>query len=195
MIRSLYNTTLKYAEHPKAEWVLFAVAFMESSFFPIPPDVLLMPMVLACLDKAFRYATICTLGSVLGGIAGYLIGYFFHDTVGMGIVEFYNAEAKFDKLKTWYDAYDVYIVALAGVSPIPYKVFTILSGMLQANFVGFVTASALSRGLRFFLIATLLWKGGAKFKNWIERNLYPLTFVVGFMLVGLIVLFKVVLGD
>lgn len=195
MIRTLYDTTLRFSNHPRAEWVLFIVAFMESSFFPIPPDVLLIPMVIANFDKAFRYALICTLGSVLGGIAGYALGYFFFDSIGMQVVQFYGAAEKFETFRQWYSSYDVYIVAVAGISPIPYKVVTIASGMLQANFVNFVAASAISRGFRFFLISWLLWRGGASFKGWLEKNLYPLTMALGIVFILLVVLFKVIMAD
>ena len=190
MIRSLYNTTLRFANHPKAEWVLFVLAFIESSFFPIPPDVLLIAMVIANFDRAFRYAFICTLGSVLGGIAGYALGYFFYDSIGQPIIDFYGVGDKFASFQDWYDAYDVYIVAVAGVSPIPYKVVTIASGMLQANFMNFVAASAISRAFRFFLIAWLLWRGGASFKVWLEKNLYPLTMALGIVFIMVVVLIK-----
>lgn len=192
MIKSLYDATLRYANHPRAEWVLFIVAFMESSFFPVPPDILLIPMVVANFDRAFRYAFICTMGSIIGGLAGYGLGYFFYDTLGQAIIAFYGVGDKFTSFQDWYAQYDVYIVALAGVSPIPYKVITIASGMLQANLLNFFTASALSRGFRFFLVSWLLWRGGVPFKRWIEDNLYPLTMAVGVVFIIGVVLIKIV---
>lgn len=194
MLKSLYNYVMRMAGHPKAEWWLFGVAFVESSFFPIPPDVLLIPMVIMHFDKAFRFAAICTLGSVLGGMAGYAIGYLFYDTVGMQVVQFYGMEHKFEKFRAWYSEFDVYIVAMAGVTPLPYKVVTIASGMLQANLLSFIVASAISRAVRFFLIAWLLWRGGPQFKGWIESNLYPLTMAAGILLILIVVLFKFVFG-
>ena len=191
-LKALYDKTLAYAATPQAPYVLFCVAFLESSVFPIPPDVLLIPMVLARLEKAFFYAMLCTVGSVLGGIFGYAIGYFAFDTVAQPILDFYHAQAKFAQLQGWYEEYDIWIVAAAGFSPIPYKVFTVLTGVMQANFWQFVVASALSRGARFFLIAWLLWRGGSSFKGWIERNFYPLTMWSVVVLLILVVMIKVV---
>lgn len=190
MLKNLYHRVLGYASHPKAELALFTVAFIESSFFPIPPDILLIPMVLVAFDKAFRYAFVCTLGSVLGGIFGYVIGHFFFDALGQPLVDMYHLADKLEVLRTWYAEYDVFIVGAAGFSPIPYKVFTIFSGMMQADFMQFVLASILSRGARFFLIAWLLWRGGARFKNWIETNFYVLTMAGTVALILLFVLGK-----
>lgn len=195
VLKTLYNYVMRMADHPKAEWVLFAVAFVESSVFPIPPDVLLIPMVIMNLDKAFRFATICTVGSVLGGVFGYGLGYFFHDAIGMQLINFYGKQEAFAQFQEWYAEFDVYIVAVAGITPLPYKVVTIASGMLQANLLSFVMASAISRALRFFLIAWLLWRGGPEFKGWIERNLYPLTMAAGIALILLVVLIKFVFGE
>lgn len=190
MFKELYNKVLRLASHPKAELALFAVAFAESSFFPIPPDVLLIPMVLVRFDRAFRYATVCTVGSVLGGILGYFIGATFYGTVGSGIISFYNLQDGFAAFQGWYQLYDAYIVAVAGFSPIPYKIFTIASGMMGADLEKFIVASALSRGARFFLIAWLLWRGGAPFKQWVETNLYPLTMAASIVFILGIVTIK-----
>jgi membrane protein YqaA with SNARE-associated domain len=194
-MRTLYDRVLHYAARPEAPWVLFIVAFAESSIFPIPPDVLLIPMVLVAFDRAFYYATICTLGSVLGGIAGYAIGYFVFGTVGQPIVDFYGAQETFDALQAWYAEYDVFIVGAAGFSPIPYKIFTILSGFMQADIGQFFLASLLSRGARFFLIAWLLWRGGPRFKGWIEKNFYPLTMAGTVIILLLLVLVKIVMVE
>lgn len=194
MLKTLYNKVMRMAGHKNAELVLFVVAFIESSVFPIPPDVLLIPMVIMNFDKAFRYAALCTIGSVLGGVFGYAIGYYFHDAVGMQLINFYGKQEAFAQFQQWYAEFDVYIVAMAGITPLPYKVVTIASGMLQANLLSFVVASAISRALRFFLIAWLLWRGGPEFKGWIERNLYPLTMAAGIALILIVVLFKFVFG-
>lgn len=190
MLRELYEKVLKLASHPHAELWLFAVAFAESSFFPIPPDVLLIPMIIVNFDRAFRYALVCTAGSVLGGIAGFMIGAFFYDTLGADIVAFYGLDGAFNKFSSWYAEYDIYIVGVAGFSPIPYKIFTIASGMLQADLTKFVIASAISRGARFFIIAWLLWRGGASFKGWIEHNFKIITMIVSVILIVVIVLLK-----
>lgn len=194
MLQGMYNAVLRYADHPRAEWVLFFVAFIESSFFPIPPDVLLIPMILVNFDKAFRYAFICTLGSVLGGVAGYAMGYFFYDTIGMAIVNFYGAAEKFQNFQEWYAKYDIYIVALGGITPIPYKIVTIGSGLVSANLFNFIWVSVIARAIRFYIVAWLLWRGGASFKGWIENNLYPITMAVGVAFILIVVLLKVVFG-
>ena len=194
MLQNMYNKVMQYADHPRAELVLFIVAFVESSFFPIPPDVLLIPMVIVNFDRAFRYALICTIGSVLGGIAGFALGFYFYDTIGTSIIEFYGAEDKFETFRAWYADYDVYIVAMAGITPIPYKIVTIASGLLNAHFVNFVLASVVSRAIRFFLVAWLLWRGGPALKGWIEHNLYPITMAAGVVFILIVVLFKVLLG-
>jgi membrane protein YqaA with SNARE-associated domain len=193
MIKQLYHWVLQMASHPQAVWVLFFVSFAESSFFPIPPDALLIPMIIVNFDKAFWYAFVCTLGSVLGGIFGYIIGAFAYESVGQWAVNFYNMEDSFTVLQKWYHEYDVYIVGVAGFSPIPYKVFTIFSGFMEAHLPSFIMASAISRGARFFLIAWLLWRGGPRFKTWIETNLYPLTMAAGILLIMGIVLVKYIL--
>lgn len=192
MLKQLYNYILRLASHKNAELALFVMAFAESSFFPIPPDTLLIPMVIVNFNRAFRTAFICTLGSVLGGLFGYFIGAVAFDTVGRAAIHFYHLQSEFDVLQSWYRAYDVYIVGVAGFSPIPYKVFTIFSGFMHINISGFIVASALSRGARFFLIAWLLWRGGPSFKGWIETNLYPITMASSIALIIAIVLVKYV---
>lgn len=194
MLRRMYDTTLDLAGHKHAVWILFVVAFAESSFFPIPPDALLIPMILARFDKAFFYAFVCTLGSVLGGIFGYALGYFAFDVFGEPILAFYNYEGKFAQLQALYAQYDMLIVAAAGFSPIPYKVFTVFTGVMETSLWQFVLASALSRGARFFLVAYLLWRGGHRFKGWIEQNLPFVSLVCTVILVILVVLLKIVLA-
>ena len=190
MFKQLYNKVLQMAAHPQAELALFIVAFVESSFFPVPPDMILIPMIIVNQRRAFRYAFICTTGSVIGGIFGYFIGMFAFDSIGHRAIEFYGLSHSFQTLTDWYTNFDVYIVAVAGFSPIPYKVFTIFSGFMHADFVGFVLASILSRGARFFLISWLLWRGGASLKGWVETNLYPLTMAASIVLIFCIVLVK-----
>lgn len=190
MFRQLYSQVMHLAAHPRAELALFLVAFVESSFFPIPPDMMLIPMIIVNQSRAFRYAFICTAGSVLGGIFGYSIGLFAYETIGQTAIAFYGLQDSFKALSDWYAGFDVYIVAVAGFSPIPYKIFTIFSGFMQANFTGFVLASILSRGARFFLIAWLLWRGGVSLKGWVETNLYPLTMAASIVLIFTIVLVK-----
>ena len=193
MLKQIYNYILRLASHPKAELALFLLAFVESSFLPIPPDVLLIPMIIVSFDKAFRYAFICTAGSVLGGILGYAIGFLLDQSVGQAIISFYNAQNHYEELQRLYGENLFLVVSAAGFSPIPYKIFTILSGALHADLATFIFASILSRSARFFLIAWLLWRGGSRFKSWIENNFYPLTMAVTIIAILAVVIFKLIL--
>ncbi len=169
--KGMYDRVLKCAEHPQAVWLLALFSFAESSFFPIPPDVLLIPMILARPNRAFRLAAICTVASVAGGFAGYAIGAFLYDAVAVPIFDFYGYTDKVEVFKQAYNAYGAWIVAAAGFTPFPYKVITILSGMTGLSLDVFSVASVLSRGGRFFLLAALLWKFGAPMEKFIEKNL------------------------
>ncbi len=171
MIRRLYDWTLSLAAHPHALWALALVSFMESSVFPIPPDILMIPMILAAPSRAFLIAGVCLIASVLGGIAGYGIGYFFYDQIGQPILEAlgkgaYAAEfnARFNDLGFW-------PVLIAGLTPFPYKVITIMSGWTGLPLGTFIITSIVARGIRFFLVAALLWKFGAPIRDFIERRL------------------------
>lgn len=190
-VRKLYHWVLQQAAKKNAPKVLAGVAFTESIFFPIPPDVLLIPMVMTHLKKAFWFATICTVASAIGGVVGYLIGHYGFDYMGQPLIDFYHAQEVFDKIKLWYADYGVLIVAVAGFSPIPYKVFTITSGFVGMDMLAFFVTSLLSRGARFYLVAGLLWYGGEAFKQWIERHFGWLTMLLSAVVVGLIVLLKV----
>lgn len=191
MLRKLYDRTLELAEHRHATAWLFVIAFAESSFFPIPPDVLLIPMVLAARSRWARIALVCTIASALGGIFGYLIGAFAFDQVGKPILEFYHATEKFARAKDAYNANGILIVFTAGFSPIPYKIFTIASGVTGMDPVSFVLASLVSRGARFFLVAALLWKFGDPIRAFIEKRLGLLTLLFCVLLVAGFVLLKV----
>ncbi len=184
MLRRIYEWVLRLGEHRHAPTALFGVSFAESSFFPIPPDVMLIPMILAERLKAWRFALICTIGSVLGGLFGYYIGAALYDVVGQPIVAFYGLEHKMDSFFEQYKLYGALIVFLAGFTPIPYKVFTIASGVAGLNLPVFVIASLLSRGARFFLVATMLYFFGPTIRNFIERYLGLVTLVGGILLVG-----------
>ena len=153
MLKRLYNRTMDLAAHRDAVWVLAAVAFIESSVFPIPPDVLLIPMVLAARDRAWRFAAICTITSVLGGILGYAIGYFLFETAGRPVLEFYGYAERFGHFSATYNEWGAWAVFIAGLTPFPYKVITILSGTTQLDPVVFTIASIAARGLRFFVVA------------------------------------------
>ena len=175
MLRRLYERTLDLAGHRHAIWALAAIAFIESSIFPIPPDVLLVPMVLAARERAWRIAVVCTLASVLGGIAGYGIGYFLFEAVGQPLLAFYGYADRFSRFSAAYNEWGAWIVAGAGLTPFPYKVITIASGVTGLDLPTFIAASAVSRGLRFFAEAALLWRFGAPIRSFIDRYLPWLT--------------------
>ena len=171
MLRKLYDWTLRLAQHRHATAALVAVSFIESSVFPIPPDALLVPMVLAQRDKALWLALLCTVASVLGGLLGYGIGYFLFETVGRHIIALYGAEETFERFRVLYAEWGWWIVAMAGFTPFPYKVITIASGVFALNPATFLIASAVSRGARFFLEAALLWWVGPPIQRFVEKNL------------------------
>jgi membrane protein YqaA with SNARE-associated domain len=184
MLRRLYDWTIQLSAHPRALWALAAVSFIESSFFPIPPDALLLPMVLAARERAWRIAAVCTVASVLGGLLGYGIGYFLFAEIGQPLLTFYGYEEKFLEFKNAYNDWGAWIVFGAGLTPFPYKVITIASGVANLDIVTFVVASVLSRGLRFFLIAALLWKFGPPVRRFIEARLGLLTIIFFALLLG-----------
>lgn len=171
MLHRLFEWTMSLAAHRRARLALALVAFAESSFFPVPPDVMIVPMVLADRRRAFLIATICTVASVLGGIAGYLIGALAFDAIGRPLIEFYGAGDKFAQFQAWYDEWGLMIVLAAGLTPLPYKVFTIASGVFALNPVLFIVGSVLSRGIRFFAEAALLWAIGEPIRAFVENNL------------------------
>lgn len=178
--RRLYEWVLHWAETPHGQAALFALAVAESSVFPIPPDVLLIALVLGSARRWFRFAAICTAGSVLGGIAGYGIGMFLMDSVGMRVIHFYHAEAHYAKVAEWYGIYDFWIVLAAAFTPIPYKVFTIASGAFHMDLLAFTLVSTVGRGGRFFLVAGLLRLFGAPVRKFIDKyfDWLALAFVV-----------------
>lgn len=178
------------AAHRHARWWLALVAFAESSFFPVPPDVMLLPMALADRSRAFLNAAICTAGSVIGGIAGYLIGALLFDLVAQPLLQLYGYADRFEHFRELYNQYGVWIVVAGGFTPIPYKVITIASGAAAMNPLLFVVASAASRGTRFFLVAGLLYFFGPPIRAFIEKYLPWLALalfmlaVLGFMVIG-----------
>lgn len=184
MMRKLYDWAMRMMAGPKALWILCAIAFIESSFFPIPPDILLIPLILAQRTKAFRIALACTISSVVGGAFGYAIGWFLYDTVALPVLNFYHYAEAFQKFTASYNEYGPWIVLFAGITPFPYKIITIASGVAHMDFLLFMLFSIVARGFRFFLIAGLLWKWGAPMKVWIEKNLGWLSVVCFLLLVG-----------
>ena len=183
-LKKTYNWTLEKAQHKNAKWYLSLISFAESSFFPIPPDILLIPMALASKANALFYAFICTLFSVLGGILGYAIGYFFYNSVGIYIVEFYRLENSFSIFENYYKEFGILIVLGAGITPFPYKFITIASGVFGLNIFLFIIVSIIGRGLRFYLIAILLYFFGEKIKLIIDKYFNILTIVFFILLVG-----------
>lgn len=187
IVRRLYDWVLHWAETPYGTVALFALAFAESSFFPVPPDVLLIALAISIPTKAFRYALICTLGSLLGGVLGYGLGYFAYDTVGRPIVEFYRGQALMADIKAKYDLYGFWGVLVAAVTPIPYKIFTISSGVFKFDFQQFFVASVLGRSLRFFVVAGLIWKFGPSIRDFIDRYFNKLSVAfVGLLIAGFV---------
>ena len=183
-LKRTYNWTLEKAQHKNAKWYLSLISFAESSFFPIPPDILLIPMALASKANALFYAFICTLFSVLGGILGYAIGYFFYNSVGIYIVDFYHLENSFNIFESYYKEFGILIVLGAGITPFPYKFITIASGVFGLNIFLFIIVSIIGRGLRFYLIAILLYFFGEKIKLIIDKYFNVLTIVFFILLVG-----------
>lgn len=175
--RVLYDWTVSWAEKPQGVWALFILAFAESSFFPIPPDVLLIALCAGAPRRSFYFAMVCTAGSVLGGIAGYAIGMGLYDTVGTRIVEFYHGQEVVEKIRAWYTEYGFWGNLLAAITPLPYKVFTITSGAFDFQFIGFLLASVIGRAFRFFLVGTLIWKMGPAVIPWMEKHLDRLAWV------------------
>jgi len=189
LLRKTYDWILHWSATKHALPALAILSFAESSFFPIPPDVLLIAMAVAVPLKAFRFAAVCSVASVLGGMFGYLLGWQFMDLVGTRIVEFYHFQEQFAKIGSWYEEYNAWAVAVAGFTPLPYKVFTLAAGAFETNFPIFVLASLVSRSARFFIVAGLIYKYGAPIKIFIEKyfNILSIVFIVllfaGFVLV------------
>ena len=181
MIRALYDWMFRLAAHRGAPKTLAFFSFIESSFFPIPPDVLLIPMVLADRQKWWRFALLCTIASVLGAILGYAIGALAYEWIGKPILDFYGAAEKFQSITGWYNTYGGWGVLFAAITPFPYKVLTIFSGVTGLNFAVFLLVSVIGRSFRFFLVAFLLYKFGEPIKQFIEKRL-NLMFTLGMIL-------------
>lgn len=184
MLRRLYDWTLALAGHRHALSALAAVSFIESSVFPIPPDVLIIPMVLAARERAWLIAGVATAASVLGGLFGYVIGAALFDALGQPILNFYGYSTEFREFQTRYNEWGAWIVFGAGLTPFPYKVITIASGVMHLDLGVFIVASLLSRGARFFLVGALLWRFGPPIQRFIEANLPLLTTVFFLLLFG-----------
>ena len=191
MLRRLYDWTMSLSRSPRAMWALGIVSFVESSVFPIPPDVLMIPMIIARPRRAFLIATVATLTSVLGALLGYYIGAALFETVGRPVLDFYGKAAEFDAFALKYNAWGAWAVLVAGITPFPFKVITIASGVTGLSLPVFVVASLIARAFRFFLVAALLWRFGAPIQDFIERRLGLVFTLFCVLLIGGVALLKV----
>jgi membrane protein YqaA with SNARE-associated domain len=193
MMRRLYDWMMRMAGHKKAPQALFWVAFIESSVFPIPPDVMLIPMILAQRAKAFLYATICLAGSVIGGVAGYAIGYYLFDLIGEPVLRVYGYGEKYQQTADLFNEWGPWILIAKGWTPFPYKVLTIAAGAFKMSIVPFILASIVARAMRFYLVAALLYWFGEPIRDFIEKRLSLVTTAFVVLLVGGFVAIKYVL--
>ena len=184
MLRRLYDWTIRMADHPHALWVLAFVSFVESSVFPIPPDVLMIPMIHARPSRAWLIAAVALVSSVLGGLLGYAIGALAYEQLGQPILEALGKGDAMTEFNTRFNDFGFWAVLTAGVTPFPYKVITIMSGWTSMPLLTFVATSILARGLRFFIVAWLLWKYGAPIRDFIEKRLGLVTIVFVALLLG-----------
>lgn len=184
MLRKLYDWCIGAAGKPHASWLLGGISFAESSFFPVPPDVMLVPMSLARPDKAYYYATLCTITSVAGGVLGYMIGWLLYDSVGLWLIKLYGYGDKMEAFRAAYAQWGSLIILLKGLTPIPYKLVTITSGFAGYNLALFILFSIITRGARFFLIAFLLNRYGLQARAFIEERLGTVVTVSAIVLVG-----------
>jgi membrane protein YqaA with SNARE-associated domain len=189
-MRRLYDWVLSWSERPGGERMLFFISLAESSFFPIPPDILLAALGLGSPKRVFRFAFITGLGSVIGGVLGYLIGSFFMNSLGMPILEFYGAQAKFAQVRELFAEYDAWVIAIAGFTPIPYKVFTIASGAFSIDPLVFILASIGSRFARFYIVAGVIRLMGDRARDFIDNHLERLVVLFTILLVGGFALIK-----
>lgn len=184
MLRRLYDWTMSLAAGRHAPAALAAVSFAESSFFPIPPDVMLVPMVLARRERAWFYASLATVSSVIGGVFGYMIGYFLFEAVGMPILNFYNGADEFAGFTQLFVDYGVWILIIKGMTPIPYKLLTIAAGVAHMELLPFILASIVARSMRFLIVAALLYFFGEPIRKFIEERLMLVTTAFVVLLVG-----------
>lgn len=190
MLKNTYDWLMRLSASKQAPTALAAVSFAESSFFPIPPDVMLVPMVLANRAKAWWYATIATVSSVLGGLAGYAIGFYLLELVGKPILAFYGKSGSLDVFNQAFTDYGAIILLTKGMTPIPYKVLTIAAGMAKMDLLTFVGASIVARAMRFFMVAGLLYYFGQPIREFIEKRLILVTTITVISIVGGFVLIK-----
>jgi len=190
MFQKGYQWILKWASHPRAPWILAAISFAESSFSPFPPDPLMIPMIIAKREKAWVLAFLSTMASVLGGLVGYLIGAFLFEKIGLSILKTYGLMEKFEHIKASFNEWGFWIILLKGLTPIPYKFVTITSGVTQLNILTFTVASLLSRGIRFYLEAALIWYFGEPIRLSLEKHLTKITLAGAALLIAGFVILK-----
>ncbi len=193
LLQRIYNRCMEWIQTPAGVWALFFIAVAESSFFPIPPDVFLIALCVGAPKKSFKFALICSVGSVLGGALGYGLGLGFMDTVGQSILNLYGLQDKYAVVQGLYQQYDALAVGAAGFTPLPYKLFTITAGAFKIDFVTFMVVSLVARSARFFLVSALIYKFGAPVQHFINKYFNILTLVFLGLLIGGFVLIKVVL--
>jgi membrane protein YqaA with SNARE-associated domain len=192
LLKRLYNWVLHWAETPYGVPALFVLAFAESSFFPVPPDVLLIALSLSIPKNAFKYALVCAAGSVTGGAFGYLLGWQFWE-IAQGILFRYVDQAGFETVRHYFLEYEAWAVGIAGFTPIPYKVFTIAAGFMRSNFSVFIIASLLSRSARFFLVGGLIYLFGPSIREFIDKYFEWATIAFTVLLIGGILVLKFLL--
>lgn len=193
LLQRIYLRCMEWINTPAGIWALFFIAVAESSFFPIPPDVFLIALCISSPGKSFRYAGICAVGSVIGGVIGYGLGLGFMDTIGQTILDWYGLHDKYETVQEWYQQYDAWAVGAAGFTPLPYKLFTISAGAFKINFPVFVIMSIISRSARFLIVAGLIYKYGAKVQGFIIRYFNLLTVIFLLLLAGGFALMKLLL--
>ena len=193
LLQRVYNRCMEWIQTPAGIWALFFIAVAESSFFPIPPDVFLIALCVGAPKKSFKFALICSLGSVIGGAIGYGLGLGFMDTVGQSILNLYGLQDKYAVVQKLYQQYDALAVGAAGFTPLPYKLFTITAGAFKIDFLTFMVVSLVARSARFFLVSALIYKFGAPVQYFINRYFNILTLVFLGLLIGGFILLKVVL--
>jgi membrane protein YqaA with SNARE-associated domain len=190
MFRGLYTKIMAMAHHPRAVWWLAAVSFAESSFFPVPPDILLLPMGIAQPRRVWWYALVCTAASVAGGLFGYWIGVAFYDTLGTRIIAWYGLQDAFRNIQEKFTLYAFWVIAFKGLTPVPYKLVTIGSGAFSVPMATFLSASVITRGARFFLLSSLTWRFGSTIHTLLERHMTAFVGLTACVLVGGILMLR-----
>ena len=190
LLQRIYNRCMEWIQTPAGIWALFFIAVAESSFFPIPPDVFLVVLCIGEPKKSFRYATVCAVGSIIGGMIGYGLGFGFMDTLGAWVMDIYGLHEKYEVVQNLYQTYDAWAVGVAGFTPLPYKLFTITAGAFKINFAVFVLMSAISRSARFFMVAGLIYLFGPKVQHFIYRYFNYLTIAFVVLLIGGFIVIK-----